>query len=161
MEQSRGRGGCSRTAAKCQMSHLPRRPCLMESMRARCEEFVTVAIFDANELTYYVPALGILKRVRAAKSDYWMYAPCSGFLTFFRVERAGRERAARLIQQVESLIAADPAFQSWRVGASEGSAVAEFDWLGRMKTPAFGDIVNLAMRRANPIAFPPRAEAQG
>lgn len=118
------------------------------SLKARVEPFVVVAAcapacFSA-EAGRRVAAL-----VRAAKPDYWQLSHPGLAMAYFRDRGSARARVDRLLDGLKSLRAEGGAYGRCGFARVAGHAAAEFDRLGRMKSDAYGDLPNQAIRLAS------------
>ena len=116
-------------------------------MGARREVFVIVAFHDIEGIVpAAVPLLFDL--VGESMPGFVHYLPPDSLIAYSPAKRRAVARARALVDGFHALQASDPRLRGCGVGTAIGEGIADFHWLGRMKSPAYGDITIHAMRRA-------------
>jgi len=114
-------------------------------MKVRLTRFIFVVIRQPDGITEReFPILA--DSLGKAKPDRWQLLQPEHVIAYFVDRRGAAARADWLEQRARELRAFDPLFSRCRVARHVGLAVAQFDWLGRMRSSAAGDQANVAMR---------------
>jgi hypothetical protein len=116
-------------------------------MGAKTKRFIVVCLGDADStsLDYNEETLPVLWELAASSKPAARNFNHRGAVTYYVSSRKSVAAVEALVAKVEALRAADSRFVTLGIGLAEGHMVAEFDWLGRVKSdrsPPLGRAAN-------------------
>jgi len=98
------------------------------------KRFITLTLGDTETWGYNEDTLPMLLRlVDSSSPDYRMFTHTGVVANYLTAPRA-LKAVEEAITKAESLRDSDSRFATLGIGLAEGELIAEFDWLGRLKT---------------------------
>jgi hypothetical protein len=121
-------------------------------MPVREKRFIVLDFSDRDEFGFNEHTLPpLIALMDSASPDHrpWCHAGVTGY---FLASASAAKRVQKTIEAAEHLRDTDSRFASLGIGSAEGPMIAEFTWLGRLKTQItpIGDVARVACRAANP-----------
>ena len=118
--------------------------------KAEFEHFIIIAVRSGLNMTPETNSV-MVPLIEQHKPTYWELQNPNGYLIGFRSKsKSSQSRAEQLVQSVRDLIGKRPEFKTFSVGQSEGQVTVEFDWKGKVTFPPMGEVVNKAIKNAEP-----------
>lgn len=110
------------------------------------EDFIIVAISSGltmNEHSHQI----MTALIDTCSPSYCQMLNPDSYIAYFRSKHSvNRQRADKLLSNVQKMIATDDRFADFTVGMNEGTVVSEINWRGKVTVPPVGDAVNAAYR---------------
>jgi hypothetical protein len=98
------------------------------------KRFITLTLGDTESWGYNEDTLPMLLRlVDSSSPDYRMFTH-TGVVANYLTSPTALKAVEDVITKAESLRDSDSRFATLSIGLAEGELIAEFDWLGRLKT---------------------------
>ncbi len=118
-------------------------------MAAKKKRFIVLVLTDRDNYGFdehsLPPLVALMDSASPDQREFWHSCVTGYFLT----SSGALSRVRRVIEQAERLRTADSRFSSLGIGLAEGSLLADFTLLGRLKEIApVGTVVNDASRSA-------------
>jgi hypothetical protein len=116
-------------------------------VNAKRKRFIVVCLgdTDTNSLGYDEDTLPILWELAASSKPAARTLNHRGAVTYYVSSRQAVAAVEALVAKAEALRDTDSRFATLGIGLAEGNMVAEFDWLGRVKSdrsPPLGRTAN-------------------
>ena len=115
-------------------------------MSARENNFIVVSLGDKNSYGFDEHTLPRLIELVDGTAPDARFFFNTGVVAYYLTSRSTLKKAERVAREATALQSSDSKFLSLGIGVSEGKLVADFDWLGRVKSMPMGDAANTASR---------------
>ncbi|MDQ2867362.1 MAG: hypothetical protein M3R59_02965 [Verrucomicrobiota bacterium] len=116
-------------------------------MSAKRKAFIVVILGDrGGEGFEESTLLALVALADSASPDYRQLLTPRGVAAFFVASSAAAQRANRLVAAAEQLRAGGSGFEGLGIGISSGEMIADFSWLGRVRSTPLGAVANDASR---------------
>jgi len=98
------------------------------------KRFITLTLGDTESWGYNEDTLPMLLRLVDSSSPHYRMFTHTGVVANYLTSPVALKAVEEAIAKAESLRDSDTRFATLGIGLAEGELVAEFDWLGRLKT---------------------------